>query len=596
MSREVVRQPDEPAERSRPGVPEAATAVAAAARLAGGHPLASAAVRSLQRAVGNRATRRILGLRKPVAAEKRQELPSVKVSPSGRTEDGGYWRLEFSNWVTRSELVQALFKTGALPDGCIVEPTQKKWSDMQVARQWTFTWRGWLSEHLHEMTGYGKWLRERAVAGGDKSEEDIAYEKAQEAQRRARIREHLEEYEPALGMTGGEALQKLKPGVYVAAPGRPLRPIPPPAPDDSNPEVGWMRGYVGGGVFVHVAGSTAATKIRIREIGPYEQFWKWMIWYMQRGDDLDTAEKRYLALMDDLNHQMISAFALALSSAPSIGPRANFAEGVLGLAGRTAGKDAGVIGRSTLRYVDPAQALTVLLQSYGVVMMDAATIKDAKARADAAEAAHEHGYLFQLPLLIAEFAELADAPQSAPRDAASGVPSAGRTLSRVAAKTGRAKLTMRERVQGFANAVADEFRAGIADARKANSRATASVIGLQAEKTTLQKLPALAKKWGLDANRIFVGSVPVGVTGPKGGVISAEAASKFYKFMIELKKSPKAVRGYQAFAQLLAIDEGFNFPRGGTYFRIYGEGFPKGQGMHVHEAPTPRQTPRPRGR
>ena len=63
-----------------------------------------------------------------------------------------------------------------------------------------------------------------------------------------------------------------------------------------------------------------------------------------------------------------------------------------------------------------------------------------------------------------------------------------------------------------------------------------------------------------------------------------------------LKKSPKAVRGYQAFAQLLAIDEGINFPRGGTYFRIYGEGFSKGQGMHVHEAPPPRQTPRPRGR
>jgi hypothetical protein len=126
MSHEVVRQPDEPAERSRPGVPEAATAIAAAAPLAGGHPLASAAVRSLQRAVGNRATRRILGLqRKPVADEKRQELPSVKVSPSGRTEDGGYWRLEFANWVTRSELVQALFKTGALPDGAWSSPRRR---------------------------------------------------------------------------------------------------------------------------------------------------------------------------------------------------------------------------------------------------------------------------------------------------------------------------------------------------------------------------------------------------------------------------------------------------------------------------------------
>jgi hypothetical protein len=461
---------------------------------------------------------------------------------------------------------------------------------MQVAKQWTFTWRGWLSQHLHEMTDYGNWLRERARAGGDKSPEDIAYEKAQEEERRVWNREHNKEYVPALGMTGEDALQKLKPGVYVAAPGRPLRPIPPPAPDDSNPEVGWMKAYVGGGVFVYVG----ATRIRIREIGPYEQFWKWMIWYMQRGDDLDMAEKRYLALMDDLNRQMISAFALALSSAPSIGPRANLVEGAFGLAGRTAGKDVAAIGKSALPHVDPAQALTVLLQSYGVVKMVAGTVEDAKARTAAAEEAHERGYLFQLPLLIDEFAELAGAQQTMPRDAASGVPSAGRTLSRAPAKKGAAKIKMRERVQGFADAVADEFRTGIADARKANPRATASVIGLQAEKVALDKVPALAKKWGLDANRIFVGSVPVGVTGPKGGVISAEAASKFYKFMIELKKSPKAVRGYQAIAQLLALEEGINFPRGGTYFRIYGEGFRKGQGMHVHESPAPK--PRPRGR
>ena len=593
MSRAVARQRDEPADGSR-RVPEAAPAAANA------RPLAPAAVRILQRAAGNRATRELLRARSALqrapargGVQTPKELPPVKMSEPGRTTDGGYWRLEFSDWVTRDELARALFKAGGLPRGFTLEPTQKKWSDMQIAKQWTFTFQGRLSERREELTAYGKALQERAWVGGDKTEAEIAHEKAQEEERHARNREHLKEFVPALGMTGGEALQKLKPGVYVAAPGRPLRPIPPPAPDDSNPDVSWMHAYRAGGVFVYVGGATEATRIHIREIGPYEQFWKWMIWYMQRGDDLEMAEKRYLALMDDLNHQMISAFALALSSAPSIGPRANLVEGALGFAGRTAGKDVAAIGKSTLRHVDPAQALAVLLQGYGVVQTISGVRDDAKARA-AAEEAHEHGYLFQLPLMIAESAELAEAPQSMQRDAVSRARSDRRRLSRAVVKKGAAKLKMRERVQGFADAVADVFRTSVADARKANPRATASVIGLEAEKATLKKAPALAKKWGLNESRIFIGSVPVGVTGPKGGAISAEIASKFYKFMVELKKSPKAVRGYQAMAQLLALDEGFNFPRGGTYFRIYGEGYRKGQRMYVHESPPPKA--RPRGR
>jgi hypothetical protein len=70
-------------------------------------------------------------------------------------------------------------------------------------------------------------------------------------------------------------------------------------------------------------------------------------------------------------------------------------------------------------------------------------------------------------------------------------------------------------------------------------------------------------------------------------VITVEMRSMYYKFMIELKKSPGAVTRYQAEAHLLSLDEGFGFPKGGRYFRIYGEGFKRGHGMFVHEVVRP---------
>lgn len=115
---------------------------------------------------------------------------------------------------------------------------------------------------------------------------------------------------------------------------------------------------------------------------------------------------------------------------------------------------------------------------------------------------------------------------------------------------------------------------------------------LEAEQATLQKVPTLAKKWGLNESRIFVGSVPVGVICPKGGGTSGhpgsghsvEMASKFYKFMIELKKIPQAAKGDQTRAHLLALEDGINFPRGGKYLRIHGLGYRKGQQISVHKS------------
>ena len=70
----------------------------------------------------------------------------------------------------------------------------------------------------------------------------------------------------------------------------------------------------------------------------------------------------------------------------------------------------------------------------------------------------------------------------------------------------------------------------------------------------------------------------MGVTGPKGGAVSAEMGSPYYGFVVEAKKSPKAVGGDQAEAHLLSVNKSLNFPEGGVFYRIYGEGY-KGSGI-----------------
>jgi hypothetical protein len=150
---------------------------------------------------------------------------------------------------------------------------------------------------------------------------------------------------------------------------------------------------------------------------------------------------------------------------------------------------------------------------------------------------------------------------------------------------GKARRPVRERVQGFADDVAERYRGDIVEARKAHPTGTASLVGIEAEKATLGDVPRLAAKWGLNHEHIWVGGFPVGVAGPKGGVITAEMGSTYYKFMIELKKSPRAVRLYQAQAHFLAVEQGINFPKGVRYFRIYGENFARGAGTTVHETP-----------
>ena len=538
---------------------------------------------------------RLLG-RRPAAPAKSKgnALPPLRIQSLFNRWDTGGWRLEFDSWVFKYELVRAIFSDGALPTGFTLEPTRKDEAPTELTLYWTLRWPGHTSVPRAQLTGFGRELAARAVSGTGEGEElsaDRWYREGQEDLERTSNQQHNAQWVPALGMTGAQALKSLKPGIYVAAPGLPLRPIPPPTPDDKVPDVSFMQAYVFGGVFVYVRGNgTEVTAINIREIGAYERFWKDMIWYMQRGDDLAAAEKHYIELWDQLNRMMLFGFAIALTSAPSIGPRANITEPVLGMVERDIAREAeGMATRSVLKEIDPAEAVMTILQSYAVYQTVKGTVEDAQQRAAEREEedAARRGDLFQLPVFIRTDADLEADDSSPAARTAPTASTAARRLARVPAKKAGAgaRRPLRQRVQGFADAVADRYRDDIAAARKANPTGTASLIGIEAEKATLGEVPRLAAKWGLNHEHIWVGGFPVGVAGPKGGVITAEMGSTYYKFMIELKKSLRAVRKFQAEAHFLAVEEGINFPKGVRYFRIYGENFAAGGEMTVHETP-----------
>ena len=55
--------------------------------------------------------------------------------------------------------------------------------------------------------------------------------------------------------------------------------------------------------------------------------------------------------------------------------------------------------------------------------------------------------------------------------------------------------------------------------------------------------------------------------------------SPHYGFIVELKKSPKALKGWQAQGHLIAVDNSLNFKWGGVYVRIFGENYRPGAGV-----------------
>ena len=146
------------------------------------------------------------------------------------------------------------------------------------------------------------------------------------------------------------------------------------------------------------------------------------------------------------------------------------------------------------------------------------------------------------------------------------------------------------RVEAFANDIKTTYRKAVVDAKRQNPRASPSKIGRIAEKTTLDAAESLARANGLNPEYIWIGDFPVGVTGPRGGVITAEMGSQKYKFIIELKKTTKSDRPSQTKAHEAAVEEGVNFEDGVLYLKIRGENF-KGEGVERMETPEPEVEP-----
>ncbi len=482
------------------------------------------------------------------------------------------WRFEFRGLVSRNKLAAALFRTRTLPASFSLEPTRAHDRGDYFSLQWTLRWTDSLAAHESELTEFGHQVEMRILSGGEEFEEDTWKREEQEEAAREANRRHNETYVPALGMTGADALRTLKPGLYVAGIALPLMPVPTFVWTDKPPDVSWMWNYVArAGVFVWVS----AAGIQIRELGKpaSESFWRDMIYFMQHGDDLHRAEEHYVQLMDDIIRQELMAMAMAYSAAPSIGPRSDLAgEAVELIGGQTAGK------AGFLRNIDPAEAATLAVQTYGVVLNVVNTIEDAAARNEPDEPQTDN--LFLLPVVVQPHDPGAGPAASSRGPVIQRLPAGGRG----AAATGARLPPVGKRVQGFVDDLAAAYRDAISAARTGNPRATPSQIGRTGERVALGRVEALARRWSLDPSRVWVGDVPVGVTGPSGGVISAEIGSPYYKFLIELKKSPAAVRRYQAVAQMLSVDESINFPNGGRLYRVYGE-VPRGRSrVVVHES------------
>lgn len=251
--------------------------------------------------------------------------------------------------------------------------------------------------------------------------------------------------------------------------------------------------------------------------------------------------------------------------------------GVVGVPTILAGKLAGEAFEEVRDVISPEVIVSVapgavLLSHNTQRLKDAeaeiAAEKDRRDRIAEAQIAHEHGELFQMPVVVASTEKV---DESAPRDP---MVAAGTTTK--AGKPARSSA----RVEGLVSDIAKTYRKEIVNARKANPRATASLIGIIAEKKTLDQVEKLARARGLDPGHIWVKDFPVGVAGPSGKRQghTAEMGSPHYGFIVELKKSPQAVGALQAEAHLLAVNQSLNFPEGGVYARIYGERY-KGAGV-----------------
>jgi Holliday junction resolvase-like predicted endonuclease len=298
------------------------------------------------------------------------------------------WLLVFEEWTSSQDITRLLFKSGSLPVGAHLSPTRA--DDGYFSLRWTLSWPGKPSDHLSKLTALGNELYERTrgltVHQGDEFPEEAWKREDQKQISEMVKREHNKTFLPALNMTAAEAMRTIKPGVYVAAPQRKLVKLEALGPDEKfPPPTDWLRDYENG-YFVQIGW---AGKMTMVPLSSNEQFWKDMIWYLREGKDLIEAVKEFDRRWKEIFIMTLSAFALALTTAPGTGGRADLGPTAFATASRDASRMIGREVRPPAKFgtfkVNPLEAIQTGIVGTGVVMQLAQIKEDADRRAEELE-------------------------------------------------------------------------------------------------------------------------------------------------------------------------------------------------------------------
>ncbi|MDJ0345130.1 hypothetical protein QMK19_31815 [Streptomyces sp. H10-C2] len=133
------------------------------------------------------------------------------------------WRLLFANPVTRQQVETWVFLSGGLPDGFSLTPGQPGGAVPSPA--WSLSWADFRSRRqqnsvdftrtfLDLLTPYGQTLANRALLGGDATDEEVVAWEASQKEKTRQSEAYDRQFVPALGMTRGEALARLSWGPY----------------------------------------------------------------------------------------------------------------------------------------------------------------------------------------------------------------------------------------------------------------------------------------------------------------------------------------------------------------------------------------------
>jgi hypothetical protein len=354
-------------------------------------------------------------------------------------------------------------------------------------------------------------------------------------------------------MTMAQTRRTLKPGFYVSAPGKPMFPVPELVwRDGKAPDMRWLKDYEHNGVVVQVLDRS----IHISPLpsgGGHEKRLADDFWFLQHGlaPTFEMAEINYAVLQDELNRMMIKALIGVYAGAAAV----SFAPGA------ASGESLLIGGTQTA------------LQGIGLYVTWRELYKDWVKRTEADKARSQA--TLTLPVLVDERAGSGAATSATPK------PNVSRTQVQRAppGRNTTRSAPVRERTEGFVRELASIYRDSIVEVRLSAGKSgiTPQQLGKVAEEVTLRRVQSegLARKWQLDPNRIFIGDSHIGV-----GAYSAEAMSRYYKFIVELKLSPGAIRPDQLEAHFVALSEGFDFPKGGRHALITGERV-RGSGVTV---------------